>query len=268
MDDVEIASVGQFQTLVRYNNPVLVVKHPDKKGAPLTELEMKRPQTAGALLDTKKETEEILNSILPPRCWEEDGQLWQQSVSSTPATRQDVINLQEMLDTRLQQTQARETGICPVRRELYSQCFGKFQRFTQVITINRKFVLTDEIIRQVTINCSERGLLLLRIRDEIAMSMEAYETLYCSSVAFGMRKALQAHEEKEMLRDRVKTLEQDKEALEEIISDMKMKQEQAERRNAELRASEEKKFTEEITFLKKTNAQLKAQLEGITAPKK
>lgn len=125
MDDVEMAGVGQFQTLVRYNNPMLVVKHPDKKGAPLTELEMKRPQTAGALLDTKKETEEILNSILPPRCWEEDGQLWQQSVSSTPATRQDVINLQEMLDTRLQQTQARETGICPVRRELYSQCFGK-----------------------------------------------------------------------------------------------------------------------------------------------
>ncbi|EDV30221.1 uncharacterized protein Dana_GF23056 [Drosophila ananassae] len=249
MDELDITSVGQFQTLVRYNNPVLVVKHPDKKGAPLTEIEMKRPQTAGALLDTKKETEEILNSILPPRCWEEDGQLWQQSVSSTPATRQDVINLQEMLDTRLQQTQARETGICPVRRELYSQCF-------------------DEIIRQVTINCSERGLLLLRIRDEIAMSMEAYETLYCSSVAFGMRKALQAHEEKEMLRDRVKTLELDKEALEEIIADMKLKQEQAERRNAELRASEEKKFTEEITFLKKTNAQLKAQLEGITAPKK
>ncbi|BFF89074.1 putative inner dynein arm light chain axonemal [Drosophila madeirensis] len=249
MDELEITSVGQFQTLVRYNNPVLVVKHPEKKGAPLTELEMKRPQTAGALLDTKRETEEILNSILPPRCWEEDGQLWQQSVSSTPATRQDVINLQEMLDTRLQQTQARETGICPVRRELYSQCF-------------------DEIIRQVTINCSERGLLLLRIRDEIAMSMEAYETLYCSSVAFGMRKALQAHEEKEMLRDRVKTLELDKEALEEIIADMKLKQEQAERRNAELRASEEKKFTEEITFLKKTNAQLKAQLEGITAPKK
>lgn len=45
-------------------------------------------------------------------------------VSSVPATRQDVSNLQEMLDTRLQQTQARETGICPVRRELYRQCYG------------------------------------------------------------------------------------------------------------------------------------------------
>jgi hypothetical protein len=47
-----------------------------------------------------------------------------QQVSSTPATRLDVVNLQEELDRRLQQRQARETGICPVRRELYSQCFG------------------------------------------------------------------------------------------------------------------------------------------------
>jgi dynein light intermediate chain len=59
------------------------------------------------------------------REWTESGQLWVQQVSSTPATRLDVVNLQEELDRRLQQRQARETGICPVRRELYSQCFGK-----------------------------------------------------------------------------------------------------------------------------------------------
>jgi len=58
------------------------------------------------------------------REWTESGQLWVQQVSSTPATRLDVITLQEELDRRLQQRQARETGICPVRRELYSQCFG------------------------------------------------------------------------------------------------------------------------------------------------
>ena len=58
------------------------------------------------------------------REWTEAGQLWVQQVSSTPATRLDVITLQEELDRRLQQRQARETGICPVRRELYSQCFG------------------------------------------------------------------------------------------------------------------------------------------------
>jgi dynein light intermediate chain len=104
------------------------------------------------------QTEDILNSILPPKEWTEDGQLWVQYVSSTPATRLDVINLQEELDRKLQQRQARETGICPEREELYSQSF-------------------DEIIRQVTINCAERGLLLLRVRDEVRMTMAAYQTL-------------------------------------------------------------------------------------------
>lgn len=36
-------------------------------------------------------------------------------------------------------------------------------------------IIIDEIIRQVTINCTERGLLLLRVRDEINMRDEAYE---------------------------------------------------------------------------------------------
>ena len=56
--------------------------------------------------------------------------------------------------------------------------------------------IVDELIRQVTINCAERGLLLLRVRDEIRMTIAAYQTLYESSVAFGMRKALQAEQGK------------------------------------------------------------------------
>ena len=66
--------------------------------------------------------------LLVTREWTESGQLWVQQVSSTPATRLDVVNLQEELDRRLQQRQARETGICPVRRELYSQCFGELDQ--------------------------------------------------------------------------------------------------------------------------------------------
>ena len=68
---------------------------------------------------------------MPPlRCgseWTEEGQLWVQYVSSTPATRLDVINLQEQLDQRLTTRQARETGICPVREELYAQCFDDLE---------------------------------------------------------------------------------------------------------------------------------------------
>ncbi len=66
-----------------------------------------------------------------------------------------MARLREMLDQKLMERQARESGICPVREELFSQCF-------------------DEIINKVTLNDRERGLLLLRVRDEIKMTIAAY----------------------------------------------------------------------------------------------
>jgi hypothetical protein len=54
--------------------------------------------------------------------------------------------------------------------------------------------LPDELIRQVTIESPERGLLLMRVRDEVRMTISAYQTLYQSSITFGMRKTLQAEQ--------------------------------------------------------------------------
>lgn len=254
-------------SLVKYDNPVLVSRNTDKKSPKARSLKVSQQQGATMAgtgpvpqpprtnklppMDTQKnqQTDEILNAILPPREWTENGQLWVQQVSSTPATRLDVVNLQEQLDMRLQQRQARETGICPVRRELYSQCF-------------------DELIRQVTINCAERGLLLLRVRDEIRMTIAAYQTLYESSVAFGMRKALQAEQGKADMEQKIQELEGDKRDLERQVNELKAKCDAIEKREAERRAVEEKKHAEEIQFLKRTNQQLKTQLEGIIAPTK
>jgi dynein light intermediate chain len=42
----------------------------------------------------------------------------------------------------------------------------------------------DELIRQITIECAERGLLLLRIRDEARMRIAAYQTLYESRCVY------------------------------------------------------------------------------------
>lgn len=67
-------------------------------------------------------------------------------------------------------------------------------------------MFSDELIRQVTINCSERGLLLLRVRDEIRMTIAAYQTLYESSVAFGMRKALAAEQGKTDMEKKVNVI--------------------------------------------------------------
>lgn len=171
-------------SLVRYDNPILVSTTKEGRAA-LGGVHGDKAKRRAEEKAHLTPTEDILNSILPPREWTEDGQLWVQYVSSTPATRSDVMTLQEQLDQKLQQRQARETGICPIREELYAQCF-------------------DELIREVTINCAERGLLLLRVRDEIRMTIASYQTLYESSIAFGMRKALQSEQNKVEMLNRIK----------------------------------------------------------------
>ena len=91
-----------IESLVKYDTPILVSTSLNaqkggagkgkKGGKPLGP-----PEKAGTTRN-----EDYLNSILPPREYTEGGQLWVRYVSPTPATRVDVINLQDELDKKLQ----------------------------------------------------------------------------------------------------------------------------------------------------------------------
>ena len=72
---------------------------------------------------------------------------------------------------------AREIGLCPVREELFDQCF-------------------DEIIREITIDCRQRGMLLVRVRDEYRNQIRAYKNLYESSINHAMRRVVDSDERK------------------------------------------------------------------------
>merc|ERR1711879_903417 len=196
--------------------------------------------------ESKPNTDDVLHALLPAREWIEDGKHYQQYVSNQPATRLDVIQLQEALDQRLMERQARETGICLVREELYSQCF-------------------DELIRQVTINCPERGLLLLRVRDEIRMSIAAYQTLYQSSVTFGTRKQLQSEQGKSETEQMIAEHEDQKRQRESRVVELKNKCEAIERREQERKAIDERRRKEEIDFLKHQQQHLESFLKNHNA---
>ncbi len=196
-------------------------------------------------MDTKPSSEDILNAILPPREWVESGKNYIQYVSHTPASRVDVARLRENLDSKLMDRQARESGICPVREELFSQCF-------------------DEIIRQVTLSEPERGLLLLRVRDEIKMTISAYQTLYQSSCTFAMRKQLQAEHGKADLEKTIEQLEHKKTKLENKVSELRSKIEALEKRNRERKEVEGKKRDAEVEFLKYQETHLAKFLKSVT----
>ena len=226
------------QSLVKYDNAVLLaeIREVKKKGG---------GTVRGRLPPVDKltsQTEDILNTIIPPQEWEEGNQVWVQYVSSTPATRLDVINLQEQLDSQLERRQARETGICTTRELLYSQCF-------------------DELIRQVTVSCAERGLLLLRVRDEARMTIRAYKILYESSIAFGMRKALQAEQGKADMQSKIRAQERQIDELERANAELQAKCEAIHQQEVEQRKEAERKHQEDVTYLRKANHQLTTQLQ-------
>jgi len=218
------ATTRADESLVRYDHPKLV------------------NQIRGAVIK-QTQVEAELNSILPPREWTApDGALWVQHASSTPATGSDVIALQDQLNQKLAQREARENGICPIREELYSQCF-------------------DELIRQVTINCTERGRLLVRVRDEIGLTRETYRTLYESSVAFGMRRALQGEQRKMEMQAKVKMLEGEKKDLEKQLADVKARCDLMLKRENDHRADALARHEADVEYARRHNATLRAEME-------
>ena len=84
------------------------------------------------------------------------------------------------------------------------------------------------------------------MRDELRMTIAAYQTLYESSVAFGMRKALQTEQGKADMEARIQYLETENKELEKQVNEWKMKCESIEKRENERRQAEEKKHKDSI----------------------
>ncbi|KAH0791603.1 33 kDa inner dynein arm light chain, axonemal [Histomonas meleagridis] len=219
------------QTLLKYDVPVLSQNNNSN------EKKKKNNQFTSNMV-----IRDILNELLPPREFTENGQHLIQYVSSSPATRSDTLQLQKQLDQQLQQKKAKENGICPIRSELYRQCF-------------------DEIIRETTIDCSARGILLGKIRDEMQSTISAYRSLYESALTYGMRKAMQnelarneAIAENESLREQNRVLAERNKELEEKIQEI-------ENRTESYIQKKEKEHENETAFLRRQASQLKTQLE-------
>ena len=223
--------VTAIDSLVKYETAILVSsafvsKKTAGKGGQKSALE----RTPGF----KERDQDYLNKILPPQEMIENNQLWVRYVSATPATSADVLNLEQRLDKKLDIMGARPNGICPIREELFSQCF-------------------DEIIRQITLNCVERGNQLVRVRDEAIMVKRSLQQLYDSSIAYGLKKALIAYQSKTDMHDKIKALKKENNELRKTIASLEEAEEDfiegeknAIKDEAQAHATEKKSFRDEI----------------------
>ena len=117
-----------------------------------------------------------------------------------------------------------------------------------IFYISISSIFPDELIRQITINCAERGLLLLRVRDEARMTITAYETLYESSIAYGVRKALVAEQKRIDLDAKLRELALAKRELQQQVENLKNTIESTQARSVQKRDAEERVHSEDVRF--------------------
>ncbi|XP_047494455.1 33 kDa inner dynein arm light chain, axonemal-like [Penaeus chinensis] len=190
--------------------------------------------------------EKIIDILIPPSEWEEDGERWIQRVSRAPPSRTAVIQLWEQLDLKIREQQARTRGICAIRGALYRECF-------------------DELIRQVTLDCPERGLLLSRVRDEANMTIAAFQCLFESASEFGATKAIQSESGKWELEGELRELEERVAGLEAEVRRLEAWKRQVVRRWEERREVQMTLFTEELECLERSEKQYQVLIETLLA---
>lgn len=103
----------------------------------------------------------------------------------------------------------------------------------------------------------------MRVRDEIKMTIHAYQTLYESSIAYGMRKALMAEQGKNEVQTDISNLGEQCKSYDEEIKELQEQIEKMIREDAEETEKEEKKHTDEVVFLNDLNADYKEELETL-----
>ena len=200
--------------------------------------------------DPEKESlKNFLDSILPPKKIIENDLIFYRFVSCDSAIVNDVIKLSHNLDNQLKIRGAKEKGICPIREELYFECF-------------------EELIREVTIVCMQRGDLLNRLKLEMNYTLNYYRKLYESLIASTIRKELIEKKKIIKLQNKYKSLEDEINDLENEINEKEQLFLKREKEENEKEEQAKKNHFETIKVLKfdnenKTNQAIKI----LTTPK-
>ncbi|RNE97475.1 putative 33 kDa inner dynein arm light chain, axonemal [Trypanosoma rangeli] len=200
-----------------------------------------------ALMTKLSDVERILYTLLPPRrtVCKETGNTFMEFVSTEPSSRIEVAELHEQLVNLLKQRRARDSGICPIRREIYAEVF-------------------DELIRQVTLEEPTRGILLLRVRDELYQTLAAHRSLVERAMYFASKQREESDEGVAQLKQRIKELE-------EVRLELLMKRKAAQMRENQLLHTIEQENNarskvqqDELGYFRRSNRQLAQRIKTET----
>jgi dynein light intermediate chain len=95
------------------------------------------------------------------------------------------------------------------------------------------------------------------------MTIQAYQTLYESSIAYGMRKALMAEQKKNEMQTNITQLRQAYDELENEVARLDQEIIDIIKKDEEERAREQKAHEDQVEYLKALNQDYKSELEQL-----
>ncbi|KAA0190564.1 Dynein light intermediate chain axonemal [Fasciolopsis buskii] len=182
-----------------------------------------------------------LAHLFHPIHFKESGNKYVKHISMKQATPIELKNLETEVDRLLESRASRRVPLCDIRRDVLED-------------------LADEILRQITIECPEQGVLLKRILNHHQTEFQAYETLLEFSESFVGRKRILWNHWKKARVKKIQELEEAKRILEYQLAELKHKVDQLEKKNQEAKVKRDAARQEEIKFYKKRAEHLKVSL--------
>lgn len=186
----------------------------------------------------------VIDSFITPRRWTDaaTGVTWVQHASPFTSSRIEAAEVQARLHAQLEEHHARTTGTSPIRSLLVAECML-------------------EVLRQVTAECWERGLLLLHVHAERVAAQAAHRRLFESRVGHAFRLALKGEKDVAKVEEDMRQLRQRVELLEKEEADLRRKCNEFEAYAEEQVLIANKKHNDALMKLRKEGAQKRAQLE-------
>lgn len=195
-------------------------------------------------------TDKILSAVLPPRRFAfYDAQAGQdievvQPVSKRQALRDDITNLEAMLNFKLKDSKGRMMGLCPVRSAIFDMA-------------------AEELLRQIVIDLPERGLLLRRVLDESRMTTDAWKSLTVEAELYCTRQLHDGAKGNPEILDRIVQLTSQVTTLRATVKSLETKHASLERCVAEQVQADQKRYNEEKAFLDNTRKRLLQHLDNV-----
>lgn len=190
----------------------------------------------------------VIDSFITPRTWVEGGVRWVQHASPYPAPRITAVRTRAALMSRLRAIpNIKDVGICGDRSRAYAECFL-------------------EVIRQVTAECWERGLLLLKVYMEVVGGQNSHRELFESRTGYAFRLALKGEKDTMGLTAEVERLKASISSMTTEESDLRLQCDTFAAKAEEQLLIDEKQRGDEINALKREANAKKNQLEALTAP--